>query len=84
MPDEKIVRVPGVKYDPTPYDWEDDIIDAPHDAPRKAVWVPMGMATGHWYITRERSVHNLVNAVLREYMESEITRQKSDSQAVRE
>ncbi len=77
MAEEKIVRVPGVKYDPVPKPWEDDIIDAPHDAPRKAVWVPMEDATRHWFISRERSVHNLVNAVLREYVESEIANNKT-------
>ena len=76
MAEGRIVRVPGVKYDPIPQDWEDDIIDAPHDAPRKAVWVPMDDATRHWFISRERSVHNLVNAVLRSYMESETVKAK--------
>ena len=76
MAEENIVRVPGVKYGPVPQDWEDDIIDAPRDAPRKAVWVPMDMGTRHWYISRERGVHNLVNAVLRSYMESKTTNEK--------
>ena len=79
MPDEKIVRVPGVKYDPVPKPWEDDIIDAPHDAPRKAVWVPMDDRTRFWYVTRERSVHNLVNVVLRAHMESKLTNRKISS-----
>ena len=76
MAEEEIVRSPGVKNDPAPQDWEDNIIDAPHDAPRKAVWVPMDMGTRHWYISRERGVHNLVNTVLRSYMESETTKGK--------
>lgn len=78
MAEERIVRIPGVKYDPIPKEWEDDIIDAPHDAPRKSVWVPMGLSSGSWYISRERPIHDLVNAVLREYMESEIARQQTE------
>ena len=74
MPEENLLRVPDVKHNPTLQDWEDEIIDAPHDTPRKAIWVPMDMSTRHWYISRERSVHNLVNTVLRSYMESETTK----------
>ena len=81
MAEEKIVRVPGVKYDPVPEPWEDDIIDAPHDAPRKAVWVPLPGKAGDWYLTRERPIHDLVNAVLRDYMELETARQRSEGRA---
>jgi hypothetical protein len=80
MAEENIVRRPRIPMDPVKTDWEDDIIDAPHDTPRKAVWVPLDFATRYWYISRERSVHNLVNAVLREYMESEMANEEiSDS-----
>jgi hypothetical protein len=72
MAEENIVRHPGIPFDPVKKDWEDDIIDAPHDTPRKAVWVPMADRTTHWYISRERSVHSLVNFVLRIHMESEL------------
>ena len=80
MAEGKIVRVPGVRYDPVPKPWEDDIIDAPHDAPRKAVWVPLSAKAGGWYLTRERPIHDLVNAVLRDYMELELTGQQSEGQ----
>ena len=76
MAEGKIVRVPGVKHAPNPHEWEDEIIEAPRDAPRKAVWVPMDTGIRHWYISRERSVHNLVNAVLRSYMEAETAREE--------
>ncbi len=76
---EEIVRYsPETTSDSSSPDWEDDITDAPRDAPRKAVWIPMGLKAGHWYLSRERGIHNLVNAVLREYMESEIARQQGE------
>ena len=78
MAEENIVRRPGIPYDPVKKDWEDRIVDAYRDAPRKAVWVPMGWHTGHWYISRERSIHDLANAVLREYMEAEIARRQAE------
>ena len=84
MAEERIVRIPGVKYDPIPKEWEDDIIDAPHDAPRKAVWVPMADYAGHWYLSRQRPIHDLVNAVLREYMEAAVARQQREGQADQE
>lgn len=80
MAEEQIVRFPAVKNDPVPQDWEDNIIDAPHDAPRKAVWVPLPVKAGNWYLTRERAIHDLVNAVLLEYMELELTGQQLEGQ----
>ena len=84
MAEENIVRIPGVKYDPIPKEWEDDIIDAPHDAPRKSVWVPMTHNAGHWYLSRQRPIHDLVNAVLREYMEAKVACQQEEGQPNRE
>lgn len=84
MAEEETVPVPGVKYDSTPQDWEDEIIDAPHAPPRKGVWVPLAPSAGHWYISRERPIHDLVNVALREYMESEIARQPAEGRADQE
>ena len=84
MVEENIVRIPGVPFDPVKKDWEDDIVDAYRDAPRKAVWVPMDSKASAWYISRERGIHDLVNAVLREYVENETARRKSEGQSYRE
>ena len=83
MAEENIVRR-SVTYDVTPQEWEDAIIEAPHDAPRKSVWIPMDHKTGHWYLSRERPIHNLVNSVLREYMEAEIARRQAESDGEKE
>ena len=76
--EENIVRV-SVTYDNTPQEWEDDIVDAYRDYPRKSIWIPLAHQTGNWYITRERGIHNLVNAALREYMEATIAPQKAEA-----
>ena len=75
--EENIVRV-SVTYDTTPQEWEDDIVDAYRDHPRKSIWIPLAHQTGNWYITRERGIHNLVNAALREYMEAATAPQKAE------
>ena len=78
MAEENIVRRPGIPFDPVERDWEDDIVDAYRDAPRKAVWVPMDDNTRHWYMAQQPGVHDLVNSVLRSYIEAEIARQQAE------
>ena len=83
MAEEDIIKYshqppPG---DLPPPDWEAEIIDAPRGAPRKSVWVPMENTVRYWYISQERNVHDLVNSVLREYMESEIARQRPEAES---
>ena len=84
MAEENIVRRPGIPFDPVKKDWEDDIVDAYRDTPRKSVWIPMDWRTGHWYLSRERGIHDLVNAALREYMEREIAHRQSEGQVKQE
>ena len=80
MTEENIVRYTlETTPDESPPDWEEEIKDAPHDPPRKTVWIPMDYQTTHWYMTQEQGIHNSVNSVLREYMEVEITRQQDDA-----
>lgn len=74
MAEEKIVRVPAA-YDATPRDWESEIIDAPNDYPRRAVWIPLKRDTGNWYLAQQEGIHNAANQALLEYMEREIARQ---------